>query len=111
MGPVPTRGTDQAFKPDQTKVRTGGTSFLVPRPCTIQAEKCPNRRVVAAILDHFEGKVLPYGELTRRAAAGEFEGLYVASDAIEPWVDEQQSEALRSQVAFLVVQDTMVTRL
>ena len=46
LGPVPTRGADQTFQPDQTKGRTGDTSFVVPRPFTIHAEKCPNRRGV-----------------------------------------------------------------
>ena len=111
MGPIPSRGTDQTFRPDQTKGRTGDTSFVVPRPFTIHAEKCPNRRGVEAVLDHFEGKVVHYEELTRRAAAGEFQGLYAASDAIDPWIDEAQAEALRSAVRFLVVQDTTVTPL
>ena len=111
LGPVPTRGTDQTFQPDQTKGRTGDTSFVVPRPFTIHAEKCPNRQGVAAVLEHFEGKVVPYEELTRRVGAGEFRGLYVASDAIDPWIDEAESNALRSKVDFLVVQDTTVTPL
>ena len=55
LGPVPVRGEDQTFKPDQTKGRTGDTSFVVPRPFTIHAEKCPNRRGVEAILEHFQG--------------------------------------------------------
>src|SRR5947208_383958 len=111
MGPVPTRGADQTFQPDQTKGRTGDTSFVVPRPFTIHAEKCPNRRGVAAILEHFEGRVITYEALARRAAAGEFQGLYAVSDAIDPWIDEVGSEALRSGVRFLVVQDTTVTPL
>jgi NADH-quinone oxidoreductase subunit G len=111
MGPIPVRGTDQTFRPDQTKGRTGDTSFVVPRPFTIHAEKCPNHRGVEAVLDHFEGRVVHYEELTRRAAAGEFQGLYAASDAIDPWIDERQAEALRSAVKFLVVQDTNVTPL
>src|SRR5262249_378166 len=41
LGPVPVRGEDQTFRPDQTKGRTGDTSFVVPRPFTIHAEKCP----------------------------------------------------------------------
>ena len=89
MGPIPMRGTDQTFRPDQTKGRTGDTSFVVPRPFTIHAEKCPNRAGVAAVLDHFEGKVDPLrGADAAGAAAGEFQGLYVASDAIDPWIDE-----------------------
>jgi NADH-quinone oxidoreductase subunit G len=111
MGPVPVRGTDQTFRPDQTKGRTGDTSFVVPRAFTIRAEKCPNRRGVAAILEHFEGRVVEFGELARRVAAREFQGLYVASDAIEPWIEEAESESLRSGVRFLVVQDTTVTPL
>ncbi len=111
LGPIPSSGTDQTFQPDQTKGRTGDTSFVVPRPFTIHAEKCPNRRGVSAVLEHFEGKVTGYDELVRRAACGEFQGLYVVSDAIDPWIDEAGSEALRSRVKFLVVQDTNVTPL
>jgi NADH-quinone oxidoreductase subunit G len=111
LGPVPIRGTDQTFQPDQTKGRTGDTSFVVPRPFTIHAEKCPNRRGVAAVLEHFEGKVIAYDDLKRRVTSGEFRALYVASDAIDPWIDEPGSESLRSKVEFLVVQDTNVTPL
>jgi NADH-quinone oxidoreductase subunit G len=111
MGPIPTRGTDQTFQPDQSKGRTGDTSFIVPRPFTIHAEKCPNRRGVEAVLDQFEGKVIHHEELTRRAAAGEFQGLYAVSDSIDPWISEAESQSLRSAVKFLVVQDTNVTPL
>ena len=111
MGPIPRRGTDQTYQPDQTQGRTGDTSFVVPRPFTIHAEKCPNRRGVEAILDHFEGKVIHYEELTRRAAGGEFQGLFAVSDSIDPWIAEQESQGLRSAVKFLVVQDTNVTPL
>lgn len=111
LGPVPGSGTDQTFQPDQSKGRTGDTSFVVPRPFTIHAEKCPNRRGVAAVLEHFEGKVAGYDELLHRLAAGEFQGLYVASDAIDPWINEAESETLRSKVKFLVVEDTSVTPL
>jgi len=111
MGPIPTRGTDQSFLPDQTKGRTGDTSFVVPRPFTIHAERCPNRRGVAAILEHFEGQVVGFAELARRAAAGEFQALFAASDSIDPWIDEVQSAALRSGTKFLVVADTTITPL
>jgi NADH-quinone oxidoreductase subunit G len=47
----------------------------------------------------------------RRVAAGEFSGLYSVSDAIDPWIDETQAQALRSGAKFLVVQDTNVTPL
>jgi NADH-quinone oxidoreductase subunit G len=111
LGPVPVRGTDQSFQPDLTRGRTGDTSFVVPRPFTIRAEKCPNRRGVTAIIEHFQGKAIGFDELVRRVAAGEFEGMYAASDAIEPWIDAAASESIRSKLKFLVVQDTTVTPL
>ena len=37
-------GRTWTITPDQTKGRTGDTSFVVPRPFTIHAEKVPNRR-------------------------------------------------------------------
>jgi NADH-quinone oxidoreductase subunit G len=111
MGPLLVVGEDQTFKPDQTKGRTGDTSFVVPRPFTIHAEKCPNRRGVAAVLEHFEGSVVDFNAARTRAEGGEFEALYVASDAIDPWISDAQSEALRKGVKYLVVQDTNVTQL
>src|SRR5262249_38012181 len=40
-----------------------------------------------------------------------FQGLYAASDAIDPWIAQEQSDALRAKIGFLVVQDTTVTPL
>jgi NADH-quinone oxidoreductase subunit G len=111
LGPVPVRGVDQTFTPDQTKGRTGDTSFVVPRPFTIRAEKCPNRRGVEAILEHFQGEVIPFGDLMARAGRGEFRALYLTSDAIDPMLEAGPAQALRAQVRFLVVQDTNVTPL
>jgi NADH-quinone oxidoreductase subunit G len=65
LGPVPGWGEDQTFSPDQTEGRTGDTSFVVPRPFTIHAEKCPNRRGVEAI------RKLVTSPLPTRALRGE----------------------------------------
>jgi NADH-quinone oxidoreductase subunit G len=111
MGPVPSRGVDQTFRPDTITGRTGDVSFVVPRSFTICAEKCPNRRGVAAVLDHFEGKVIGFDELKERVERGEFAGLYVAAGSIDPWISESESNALRAKTRFLVVQDTSVTPL
>jgi NADH-quinone oxidoreductase subunit G len=112
MGPVPVVGFDRTFTPDQTKGRTGDTSFVVPRPFTIHAEKCPNRRGVEAILEHFQGEVIGYEALIGRVNKGEFQALYVASDATGPlWIDQSLAETLRARVSFLLVQDTTVTPL
>ena len=111
LGPIPTRGQDFTIKPDQTKGRTGDTTFVVPRPFTIHAEKCPNRRGVEAVLGHFQGSVISYEEISGRVSSGEFQALYFTSDAIDPWEAEAEAKSLRGAVKFLVVQDTLVTPL
>ena len=111
LGPVPISGEDQIFTPDQTKGRTGDTTFVVPRSFVIRAERCPNRKGVEAILNHFQGTVISFDEFLQRAGAGAFRGVYIASDAIDPWIDEATSRELRAHVRFLVVQDTNVTPL
>ena len=112
LGPVPIRGNDRTFQPDKTEGRSGDTSFLVPRPFTIHAEKCPNARGVKAVLEHFQGEVIDFDALSKRAAAGEFEALYIAAGATdEPWIDEPASAAIRSGVRFLVLQDVKVSPL
>jgi NADH-quinone oxidoreductase subunit G len=111
LGPVPVRGRDQTFRPDQHLGRTGDTSFVVPRPFTIRAEKCPNRRGVEAILEHFQGEVIGYEALISRISKGELQALYAAGGAPEPWIEEDLALTLRAKVAFLVVQDTLATAL
>ncbi len=111
FGPVPVRGDDWTVTPDQTEGRTGDTSFVVSRPFTIHAEKCPNRRGVEAILRYFQGSLIDFESLRKRIEMGEFRSLYVASDAIDPWIDEPTAKAIRVSVIYLVVQDTTVTPL
>jgi NADH-quinone oxidoreductase subunit G len=111
LGPVPVQGEDQTFTPDQREGRTGDTTFVVPRPFTIHAEKCPNRRGVEEILRHFQGSVIDFEAIAGRVVSGEFAALYVISDAIDPAFDDETSNRLRAGVGFLVVQDTQVTPL
>ncbi len=107
LGPVPIQGEDITFAPDLVSGRGGGnTSFLDPRPFTIHAEKCPNRRGVEAILAHFQGEVIDFDSLSERVARDSYRGLYVTSGALDPWIDEAKAQALRSRVTFLAVQDT-----
>jgi NADH-quinone oxidoreductase subunit G len=111
LGPVPNRGEDWTVTPDPVKGRSGDTSFVVPRPFTIHAEKCPNRRGVEAILGQVQGSVIGFDEISRRVASGEFQALYFTSDSPDPFESESEAKALRGGVKFLVVQDTLVTPL
>jgi NADH-quinone oxidoreductase subunit G len=111
LGPVPVRGQDQTFRPDQHQGRTGDTSFVVPRPFVIRAEKCPNRRGVEAILAHFQGQVIGFEALIGRINQGEFQALHAAGGAPAPWIDENLALTVRAKVSFLVVQDTLATAL
>jgi NADH-quinone oxidoreductase subunit G len=110
LGPVPTSGEDLTFSPDPRAGRTGDTSFVVCRPFTIHAEKCPNVAGVVAILEHFQGEVVDYESISARIAAGEFRGVYVTSDAIDPAFSEADVATLRG-AGFLVVQDVHATPL
>ena len=111
LGPVPRMGSDVSFKTDKTTGRSGDTSFIVPFTFTIHGEKCPNRRGVEAVLKHFQGEVIHYDAIAHRASSGEFKGLYVTSDAIDPAYTEEDVRQLRNKVGFLVVQDTLPTPL
>ena len=112
LGPVPVRGEDQTFTPDQTKGRTGDTSFVVPRPFTIHAEKCPNRRGVEAILEHFQGEVIGFDD-ARRPRGGRASSRASTSPRTRSTPGSTRPTARRSAagVEFLVVQDTNVTPL
>jgi NADH-quinone oxidoreductase subunit G len=111
LGPVPVAGEDFTYTPDQHAGRTGDTSFVVPRPFTIHAEKCPNRRGVSAVLDHFQGTVIDFETIKARVERREFRGLYVTSGAIDPAFDAGTAQSLRAGAEFLVVQDVHATPL
>src|SRR5690606_4517164 len=84
LGPVPAEGEDRTFRPDQRAGRTGDTSFVVPRPFTIHAEKCPNRNGVDRILRHFQGEVVPFDHLRTLASEEPFDALYLTGGGHEP---------------------------
>ena len=112
LGPVPTRGEDLTFTPDQTKGRTGDVSFVVPRPFTIHAEKCPNRRGVELVLEHFQGELARLRRDFEAASPGASSAACMSPPTRSiPPSTTPASLALRSGVEFLVVQDTLPTPL
>ncbi len=111
LGPVPSEGEDQTFTPDSRKGRTGDTSFISPRPFTIHAEKCPNRRGIELVLRHFQKEVIPFVAAKSRLAAGEFGIAWLTGCGLEASFTQADSDAIRPGVATLIVQDVWPTPL
>jgi NADH-quinone oxidoreductase subunit G len=111
LGPVPVVGEDVTFTPDQRRGRTGDTSFVVPRPFTIHAEKSPNRLGVERILDHFQGEVMAFDRFREQATAQPFDALYMTGGGHDPAYEGPEMMALRDAAKFLVVQDVWPTDL
>jgi NADH-quinone oxidoreductase subunit G len=101
LGRVPIDGQDDTYPKD----RRGNP--LQPVKFTIRAEKCPNRRGVEAILQHFQGKVNGLDDMLWAAGSGEIQALYLTagySPRARPWITEEQARGLE-KVPLLVVQD------
>jgi len=100
MGPVPVEGEDDHYPkgPDgkpEDKVRF-----------TIRAEKCPNRRGVEAVLEHFEGKVVSWESALQDADAGNLAAALVIGGYNYNWVPASAAAAL-NRLAFLAVIDIL----
>ena len=88
LGPVPVEGEDESF----------------PNGFTIRAEKCPNRRGVEAVLEHFTGEVRAFDDLLPEIEAGKFDAVWVSGGYKADWIDESTAEQFDA-VRLLVVQD------
>ena len=74
---------------------------------TIRAEKCPNRRGIEKILEHFQGEVLAFDKALAAAAHGQLQALYLTAGyppRLGSWLTAEQIEGLK-KVPLLVVQD------
>jgi NADH-quinone oxidoreductase subunit G len=100
IGPVRFVGEDDKYPKD-----VHGRP-MEPVKFTIRAEKCPNRRGIEAIKQHFAGNVMPMGDVLGRAAAGDFSAVYLVGGDPEGWITDQQAAALEN-VATVVVQDIL----
>jgi NADH-quinone oxidoreductase subunit G len=94
LGPVPIVGEDEAFK----------NGF------TIRAEKCPNRRGVEEIVNHFMGRVATLDDLLASIEAGEVQAVWVSGGYKNDWIDIATAERL-AVVDCLVVQDLFASPL
>jgi NADH-quinone oxidoreductase subunit G len=82
MGYVPIVGEDDTFPKD----RRGRP--VQPVVFTIRAEKCPNRRGVEAILNHFQGEVVACEDVFAKAKSGEAQAVFLTGGYPEmAWVN------------------------
>jgi NADH-quinone oxidoreductase subunit G len=88
LGHVPVAGQDERFK----------TGF------TIRAEKCPNRRGVEAVIQHFMGRVMTFAEFLSQLDSGALGGAWVSGGYKESWIDEAAAARFQG-LKELVVQD------
>ncbi|MBS0211086.1 MAG: molybdopterin-dependent oxidoreductase, partial [Planctomycetes bacterium] len=88
LGPVPVVGEDEKFK----------NGF------TIRAEKCPNRRGVEKVVQHYMHAVPRWEDVLAKAAQGEFGGLWITAGYPHPWINDAESVVF-DKVGVVVVQD------
>jgi NADH-quinone oxidoreductase subunit G len=100
MGPIPVEGEDDHYPkgPDGNpgeKVRF-----------TIHAEKCPNRPGVEAVLEHFQGKVLPWESAVADVASGGVAAALVVGGYNFNWVPAADADTL-SKLSYLAILDIL----
>jgi NADH-quinone oxidoreductase subunit G len=88
LGYVPQEGADKSF----------------PNGFTIRAERCPNRRGVTEVIQHFEASVLDFGALRERVAAGQTKAVYLTAGYPDDWISSESADPF-DKLELLVVQD------
>ncbi|MFO0877242.1 MAG: molybdopterin-dependent oxidoreductase [Gemmataceae bacterium] len=103
LGPVPVVGEDDTYPKD----RKGRP--VQPVKFTIRAEKCPNRKGVEKVLQHFQGQVTPFTDIVKKAGEGKLQLVYLAASypPREPgWISAEQASSLR-KVNTVILQDLL----
>jgi NADH-quinone oxidoreductase subunit G len=98
LGPVRIVGEDDKYPKD-----VHGQA-VEPAKFTIRAEKCPNRRGVELVLQHFAGSVASMGDVLGGAASGNFGAVYCVGGDPRGWISDEQAAALE-KLETVVVQD------
>lgn len=100
LGPVRVEGQDDHYPKDVRGNAQENVKF------TIRAEKCPNRRGVETILQHFQGSIISIGDILGSAAGGHIDTLYFVGGDPRGGLDESHAAAL-AKVKTLIVQDIL----
>ena len=100
LGPVRIEGQEDHYPKDVRGNAQEKVKF------TIRAEKCPNRRGVEAVLQHFQGSIINIGDILGDAAEGRIDTLYFVGGDPRGGLDESHAAAL-AKVKMLIVQDIL----
>lgn len=107
LGPVPVVGQDQSFAPDKITGRSGDTSFLMPRPFTISAEKVPNKAGVSVVLNHVQGsEPLNFDEALNQAQSTPIVIVFGGSPNSD-WITADQASLLRKAERVILFDSTI----
>ncbi len=100
LGPVSTVGDDDCYPKDVHGNAVQPTRF------TIRAEKCPNRKGIEAIIQHFQGSILSMDDFWKAVSAGQIEAAYLVGGDPEPWVSDEQGQLLE-KLKLAIVEDIL----
>lgn len=107
MGPVPVVGQDQTFAPDKMTGRSGDTSFLMPRPFTISAEKVPNKAGVSLVLNQLQGsEPLNFDDALKQAESTPIVIVFGGSPNSD-WITVDQAALLRKAERVILFDSTI----
>jgi NADH-quinone oxidoreductase subunit G len=70
----------------------------------IKAEKCPNRRGVERIIEHFGSASMTWEDFVAAATGGKFHAAYITGGYPESWISPQAAENLR-KIETVIVHD------
>ncbi|MFH1745595.1 MAG: 2Fe-2S iron-sulfur cluster-binding protein [Planctomycetota bacterium] len=87
-GYAPIQGSDQSF----------------PGGFVISAEKCPNRRGVERIVEHFGGNRLDFNGFIQAAKAGRIKGAYITGGYPNNWISDDWAQTL-AKIEYLAWHD------
>ncbi len=100
LGPVRHVGDDDHYPKTVTGAPPKDVKF------TIRAEKCPNRRGVEGVLQHFQGSVISFETIESQLKSGALEGLFVLNADPEATFTADFVQAAKG-LKLLVVQDLL----
>lgn len=103
LGPVPIVGEDDTYPKDRRGKPVQPVKF------TIRAEKCPNRKGVEKVLEHFQGKVIPFADVVKQAGEGKLQLVYFAA-SYPPRPTTTEVEPFK-RVPKLILQDLLPSAL